>query len=112
MQADRALVFSEVAMDTQPESKKRRVTGRGRLPVPGQLLVGVDAFARMIGISAVGAYRMLHRGEIPVVRVGGRTLIAVAEIEKFIEARSGAFLDGPPPAVKARRSALADGRDA
>jgi len=81
-------------METKAAYKKGRVTGRGKLPVPGQLLVGVDAFASMIGISAVGAYRMLHRGEIPVVRIGGRTLIAVAEIDKFIAARSGLFDEG------------------
>jgi excisionase family DNA binding protein len=70
----------------------RHVGRRGDLPVAGQLLVGVDAFAKMVGISAVGAYRLLKNGEIPAVRLGGRTLIAVTEIEKLIAARSGAFV--------------------
>jgi len=82
------------AKDSTQPKPKRHVGRRGDLPVAGQLTVGVDAFAKMVGISTVSAYRMLKRGEIPVVRLGGRTLIAVAEIEKLIAARSGAFLEG------------------
>jgi hypothetical protein len=76
----------------EPDAK--RTAKRTARPIrPGQRLVGVGTFAEMIGISPAGAYRILHRQEIPVVRLGGRTLIAVTEIDKFIEARSGAFLD-------------------
>ncbi len=71
---------------------KRHVGHRGDLPVPGQLAVGVDGFAKMVGISTVTAYRLLKNGEIPAIRLAGRTLIAVAEIEKLIADRSGAFV--------------------
>jgi predicted DNA-binding transcriptional regulator AlpA len=72
---------------------KSSIGRRARLPAPGQRLVGVDAFAEMIGISPAGAYRILRRQELPVVRVGSRTLLAISEIDKFIAARSCAFLD-------------------
>jgi len=74
---------------------KRPVGRRGDLPVPGQLTVGVDGFARMLGVSTVSAYRMLKRGELPVVRLAGRILIAVAEIEKLVARSSGAFVPIP-----------------
>ena len=79
--------------NSNPTEKKNSVGRAGRLPAPGQRLVGVDAFAEMIGISPAGAYRILRRQELPVVRVGSRTLLAISEIDKFIAARSCAFLD-------------------
>lgn len=80
-------------MSNTTEVKTKRVIGlRGRPPLAEQRLIGVDAAANMLGISAVTTYRLLRENALPVVRIGGRTLIAVAEIDKFIAARSGAFV--------------------
>jgi hypothetical protein len=48
----------------------------------------------MVGISPAGAYAMLRKGEIPVVRLGGRTLISIKDIEALVAQRTGAFLAG------------------
>ncbi len=93
------------------QAPTQSLNGRGlraRAPSDGQRIVGVDAAANMLGISPGYLYRMLRAGELPVVRIGGRTLIAVAEIDKFIAARSGAFLDNPSAAPKAHRTTRAD----
>jgi hypothetical protein len=68
---------------------------RGRKPAPPAApprLVSVPAFSAAIGVSTRSGYRLLRDGDIPVVRLVGRTLISVDEIEKLIARRSGPFL--------------------
>ncbi len=86
-----------------PSTKERGL--RARAPSEGSRLVGVDAAANMLGISPGYLYRMLRAGDLPIVKLGGRTLLAVSEIDKFVAAQSRAFLNKPTP--KAQRAALA-----
>jgi excisionase family DNA binding protein len=72
--------LSEIAV-----SAKRAGPGRrGRLPGPEQRLVGVDAAAAMLGVSTNFAYSMIREGDLPVVDMGKRTLVAVADIDGLI----------------------------
>lgn len=57
-------------------------------------LVSIPTFASTIGVSLRSAYRVLSREEVRVTRVGGRTLVALSEIDKYIAAHSGAFRNG------------------
>jgi excisionase family DNA binding protein len=67
------------------ESVKRGALGRrGRLPSPEQRLVGVDAAATMLGVSTNFAYGMIRSGDLPVVDLGKRTLVAVSDIDALI----------------------------
>jgi excisionase family DNA binding protein len=60
------------------------MTRRGQLPGPEQRLVGVDAAAAMLGVSTNFAYAMIRDGDLPVVDLGKRTLVAVADIDTLI----------------------------
>ena len=67
------------------EAYRRKPPGRrGQLPEGDQRLVGVDAAAKMLGISPNYAYRMIRAGDLPVVDLGKRTLVAVADIDALI----------------------------
>ena len=67
------------------DGAKRGALGRrGRLPSPEQRLVGVDAAATMLGVSTNFAYGMIRRGDLPVIDLGKRTLVAVADIDALI----------------------------
>ena len=57
---------------------------RGQLPSAEQRLVGVDAAATMLGVSTNYAYKMIRGGVLPVVDLGKRTLVAVADIDGLI----------------------------
>jgi excisionase family DNA binding protein len=67
------------------ESVKRGALGRrGLLPVGEQRLIGVDAAATMLGVSTNFAYGMIRSGALPVVDLGKRTLVAVADLDALI----------------------------
>jgi excisionase family DNA binding protein len=53
----------------------------------------VSGFANMLGICNRTAYRILRRGDVPVVKIGGRTLIAITAVDAFIAAHSRPFID-------------------
>jgi Helix-turn-helix domain len=62
-------------------SASNRPGRRGLLPVGEQRLIGVDAAATMLGVSTNFAYGMIRRGDLPVVDLGKRTLVAVADLD-------------------------------
>jgi excisionase family DNA binding protein len=53
---------------------------------PDRLLSIPEALDRL-PVSTPTLYRMLRRGDLPVVEVGGRTFIASSDLEAFIAAR-------------------------
>lgn len=72
-----------------PAKYPRKPPGRrGRLPEDGQLLIGVDAAARMLGISSTYAYKMIRAGDLGAVDIGKRTLVKVSEIAALIERKT------------------------
>jgi excisionase family DNA binding protein len=47
-------------------------------------LISVEEAARRLGVSRRNLERRIAEGLIAKVKIGGRTLIAVAELERFI----------------------------
>lgn len=45
----------------------------------------VPEAARILGIGRNGAYEAIHRGEIPVLRIGRRFLVPRAALEQLLE---------------------------
>jgi excisionase family DNA binding protein len=50
-----------------------------------QHLFGVDAASRYLGVSRATEERLAHRGDLPVIKVGGSTLYDVRDLEQYIE---------------------------
>lgn len=48
-------------------------------------LLSLDETSRWLGVSRRSVQRLAAAGEFPVVRVGGRVMIARADIRDFIE---------------------------
>lgn len=44
--------------------------------------------ALWIGVSRSTIYRLIRQGEIPIVKVGRRTLLQSAHLERFVSERS------------------------
>jgi excisionase family DNA binding protein len=51
------------------------------------LLVRYDDAAQRIGVSNRTLRELVYRGALPSVRIGSRRLIAVADLELFVEER-------------------------
>ncbi len=51
-----------------------------------ELLVSVLEAARRLGIGRTNVFRCLNEGKIRAVRLGGRTLVPVAELARFVDA--------------------------
>ena len=47
----------------------------------------VDEVAELLGISESGVYRLIRKGALTSVKVGGRTLFEPAAIREFISAQ-------------------------
>jgi len=47
-------------------------------------LFSIDEAATYIGISRVSIYRAANRGDIPLVKLGGRTLVEVSDLGTYI----------------------------
>ena len=47
--------------------------------------VSVATAAKALGIGVTSAWRLVCDGTVPSVKLGGRTLIEVAEIDRLIE---------------------------
>jgi excisionase family DNA binding protein len=59
-------------------------------------LLSVAEARAVLRISESGVYRLLRRGELAAVKVGGRTLIEPAAIRRFIAARRVNEANGGP----------------
>jgi excisionase family DNA binding protein len=76
--------LSENTAPARQPVKRGALGRRGKLPVGEQRLVGVEAAATMLGVSTNFAYNMIRSGDLPVVDLGKRTLVAVADIDAMI----------------------------
>lgn len=57
-------------------------------------LLSVDETADWLAISKPTIWRMIRRGEIPVVKIGQRTIrIKMSDIEDYIQAHHGKITD-------------------
>lgn len=50
-------------------------------------LLSVDSVASLLGISERGVYRLISRGELVSLKIGGRTRIQPADLRTFIAAQ-------------------------
>ena len=58
-----------------------------------QRLASIPAAATSLGVSARTLWRILRDGELPCVRIGGRTMVSVADLDAFIAQQRGPFID-------------------
>ncbi len=49
------------------------------------MLLGTEAVRKKLGIGQATIYRMIHRGDIPAVRVGGQWKYDSREIDRWLE---------------------------
>ncbi len=56
-----------------------------------ELLLRLDAAAARLSISRATLYRMIQRGEIPIVRIGSAVGIPVSALERWLAAQSASF---------------------
>lgn len=49
-----------------------------------RLALPVREAARRLSISESGAWNLIRRGELRATRIGGRTLLAVRELERYV----------------------------
>jgi excisionase family DNA binding protein len=47
-------------------------------------LMSIDEVARVLRISPRGVYRLMRRGQLESLKVGGRTLLEPDEVRRFI----------------------------
>jgi excisionase family DNA binding protein len=53
-------------------------------PTTNELLLRVDAAAARLAVSRTTLYRMVQRGEIPIVRIGSAVRIPVSSLERWL----------------------------
>jgi hypothetical protein len=70
--------------------KSRRSPLMSETPI-AQRLVSVPAAAAAIGVSPRNLWRIMSEGGLPCVRIGGRTMISVADLDAFIAQQRGPF---------------------
>jgi excisionase family DNA binding protein len=63
--------------------------------VDTRLAVGAREAAAMLGVSERHLWSMTHRGEIPRVKCGRRTLYPVTLLQKWLEREAAAQAGGP-----------------
>lgn len=56
-------------------------------PIP-RMAVGMKEAAESLGVSRSHLYNLLNDGELHTIMIGGRRLIRVAELERFINSRT------------------------
>ena len=58
-------------------------------PIP-QIAVGPADAARMLSLSRTQVYRLVSAGELRICKVGSRSLLPVADLERWLERRLAA----------------------
>ena len=53
-------------------------------PIGGPVLLRVNDACRCLGLGRSKLYELIARGEIEIVKVGTRTLVPMASLERFI----------------------------
>lgn len=73
-------------------------------PVDDRISVDIKTMARISGLSRSTIYRLIDAGELTRIKVGGRTLLMVAELRQLLHAKGGPICTGllPEPGSVAR----------
>ena len=53
-------------------------------PMEDRLVHSVEEAATLLGISRSFAYKAVHRGEVPSMRIGRRILVPKAALERYL----------------------------
>lgn len=53
------------------------------MPIDRRIAVSVTEAAQLLGLSRPTVYKLIHRGDFPVMRVGSRTLIHREKLEAW-----------------------------
>ena len=56
--------------------------------------VSTTEAARLLGVSRPTIYQLISRTDFPAFKVGTRTLVSVAGLERWIEAQAGGASNG------------------
>jgi excisionase family DNA binding protein len=85
----------EVVQSSEDGAHKRRWPGKGPAPETpiDRRLASMPAVAEALGVSPKTVWRLLRDGKMPCVRMGGRTMIAVSDVDAFVAAKRGPFVD-------------------
>ena len=81
------------------------VKGIGNVSLLHQKKYGVREASELMGISQTKVRRMIGKGEINVLRIGGKLLLLEADLEKFMQGQYGPMKD-VPVVLKRKLSAL------
>jgi excisionase family DNA binding protein len=73
-----------IPLHSEPDSDLNRAGRRHGIALPDRIAVSPREAARMLGLSHVSLYALLNAGEIRSVKAGGRRLIAVSELRRFV----------------------------
>jgi len=55
-------------------------------PIPEPLTVSIGEASRLTGLSAATLWRRHKDGTLPMIRVGGRRLVRLADLRRLVEA--------------------------
>jgi excisionase family DNA binding protein len=58
--------------------------GEPHMDVIYPLAVNPSAGAKMLGVSRSKFYELLSQGQLPLIKIGSRSLVRVADIEKLL----------------------------
>lgn len=64
---------------------------------PERLTLTVPEAAALLGVHPQTAYVWARRGDLPVLRLGGRLLVKKAELERMLGADGPRTIDNPDP---------------
>lgn len=75
------LVGVEALGETNLQADAAVATPSDRPPRMSPLAISVKTAARVLGVGRNNVYEAIHRGEIPVLRLGGRMVVPLAALE-------------------------------
>jgi excisionase family DNA binding protein len=73
---------------SQIAPKRRRIV---ETPIDRRL-ASMQSAAAALGISAKTLWRILRAGDLPCVKLGGRTMVSVADLDAYVARQRGLFV--------------------
>ena len=64
--------------------EERGTTGGDYMSVISPLAVNPSTGAKLLGVSRSKFYELLSQGQLPLIKIGARSLVRVADIEKLL----------------------------
>lgn len=58
------------------------------MPTKEKIAISVTEAAELLGLSRPTVYKLIHRGDFPVMRIGTRTLIHRGKLEEWAAAQT------------------------